>query len=40
MKKKAYKKPEMEVVKMQQLQMMCGSPKTLRGTNEFGVELE
>ena len=30
--KKAYEKPTVTVVKLQQSQMLCTSPKTLQGT--------
>jgi len=39
MNKKTYQQPTIEVVKMQQSQMLCGSPKELEGTPEEYQEL-
>lgn len=39
--KKEYKKPTAEVVKLQQVQMLCASePNTLEGTPENWYDLE
>ena len=40
MTKKDYQKPTMKVVKIQQSQMLCSSPATLRGTSDEWEELE